>query len=247
MVNLFEILQNAQGGQAFDNLSKQFGLSAQQTQAAVEALLPAFSMGLKRQAADPMGLSALFGVMNGGAHRSVFEDAMAAFGQNTASQGNDVLGALFGSKEVSRAIAAQAEAMSGVGAAVLKQMMPVLASLIAGGIAKSATQPGLQDVFSQMMGAMLGGAAAAPTVQPSTVQPNENGGGLLGALLGSILAQGNFQTGAASPPPPPPPPPPAASNPADILGQMFESGLKVQKTQFDQMQSIFETFLGPKK
>lgn len=246
MVNLFEILQNAQGGQAFDNLSKQFGLSAQQTQAAVEALLPAFSMGLKRQAADPMGLTALFGVMNAGAHRNVFEDAMAAFGQSTATQGNDVLGALFGSKEVSRAIAAQAEAMSGVGAAVLKQMMPVLASLIAGGIAKSATQPGLQDVFSQMMGAMLGGASAAsPTVQPTTVQPNENGGGLLGALLGSILAQGNFQTGAAAPPPPPPPP--AASNPADILGQMFESGLKVQKSQFDQMQSIFETFLGPKK
>lgn len=245
MFNLFDILQNAQGGQAMQNLAKAYGLSPEQTQAAVEALLPAFSMGLKRTTLDPNQFQSLFGMMNAGPHRSAFEDAMAAFGQQSTANGNDLLGALFGSKDMSRAIADQAAAMSGVGASVLKSMLPVLASMLAGGIAQNAqqaapSQPNLQDLIGQMMGGMFGaGQAAAP--RPTQVQPNENGGGLLGALLGSILAQGNFQTGQAAPASPP------AANPADILGRMFDTGREAQKAHLDQMQSIFETFLGGRR
>ncbi len=46
MFNLSEIMQSAQGGQAIPNLAKQFGLTPEQTQAAINALLPAFSVGL---------------------------------------------------------------------------------------------------------------------------------------------------------------------------------------------------------
>ncbi len=52
-MNLFEMMQQAQGGQAMQNLSRQYGLSPKQTQAAIDALLPAFSMGLQRQTQDP--------------------------------------------------------------------------------------------------------------------------------------------------------------------------------------------------
>jgi hypothetical protein len=246
MFNLFDILQNAQGGQAMQNLAKTYGLSPEQTQAAVEALLPAFSMGLQRTTTDPTQLQSLFGMMNASPHRSAFEDAMAAFGQQSTVNGNDLLGALFGSKDMSRAIADQAATMSGVGANVLKSMLPVLASMLAGGISQtaqnaSAAQPNLQDLIGQMMGSMMGGGQPAAAPRPTQVQPNENGGGLLGALLGSILAQGNFQTGQAAPASPP------AVNPADIFGQMFDTGREVQKANLDQMQSIFETFLGGRK
>ena len=43
MDNLFDLLRTAQNGHAIDNLAHQFELSRQQAQAAVEALLPAFS------------------------------------------------------------------------------------------------------------------------------------------------------------------------------------------------------------
>ena len=45
MLPLFDMLANAQNGQAMDMLARQFNLSQQQTRAAVEALLPAFSKG----------------------------------------------------------------------------------------------------------------------------------------------------------------------------------------------------------
>ena len=47
MPNLYDVLADAQNGEAMTELSREFGLSAQQTQAAVAALLPAISMGLK--------------------------------------------------------------------------------------------------------------------------------------------------------------------------------------------------------
>ena len=47
MASLYEILSNAQQGEALAGLGREFGLTPQQTQAAVETLLPAMSMGLK--------------------------------------------------------------------------------------------------------------------------------------------------------------------------------------------------------
>ena len=63
MPNLYEILADAQGGEAITALGREFGLTSQQTEAAVAALLPAISMGLKQSTATPEGLGDLFSVM----------------------------------------------------------------------------------------------------------------------------------------------------------------------------------------
>jgi hypothetical protein len=63
MASLYEILANAQQGEAMAGLGREFGLTPQQTQAAVESLLPAISMGLKQSTATPEGLGDLFAVM----------------------------------------------------------------------------------------------------------------------------------------------------------------------------------------
>ena len=249
MVNLFEILQNAQGGQAMENLARQFNLTQQQTQDAVEALLPAFSMGLKRQASEPAAAPNLFAMMSGPFAQS-FENPFAAFTPQATNQGNDALGALFGSKEVSRAVADQAAALSGIGPQVLKAMLPVLASILMGGLAKSASaQPQLQDIFGQMIGGMMGGGTAGVpggslgggAANPQ-VQPNPNGGGLLGAILGSLLQQGAQQSGQAAPAPPPRQAEPVVAPGADIFGQMFETGRQIQQTHLDTLQSIFDAY-----
>ena len=77
-MNLFDMLANAQSGQGMDQLARQFGLSQQQTQAAVEALLPAFSQGLKRNASDPYGVADFMSAMASGQHAKYFEDAAKA-------------------------------------------------------------------------------------------------------------------------------------------------------------------------
>ena len=77
------------------------------------------------------------------------------------AMGNNVLGQLFGSKEVSNAVAAQAAATTGVGQAILKQMLPVIAAMVMGGLSKSASNRGLDGIFGQFA-EMMSGKAAQP-------------------------------------------------------------------------------------
>jgi len=91
MLPLFDMLNNAQNGDAIEALARQFNLSQQQAQAAVEALLPAFSQGLKRNVADPYGFGAFLTAMASGQHGKYFEDAANAFSPQGIQQGNDIL------------------------------------------------------------------------------------------------------------------------------------------------------------
>ena len=171
MLPLFDMLANAQNGKGMEMLARQFNLSQQQTQLAVEALLPAFSQGLKRNASDPYGVGAFMSAMATGSHAKYFEDAQKAFAPQGVAEGNGILGHLFGSKELSRAVASQAAQATGIGQQVLQQMLPVIASMIMGGLFKQSTnqlQGGgfgassnpLGEIIEQMMrqgGAMMGG------------------------------------------------------------------------------------------
>lgn len=229
MLSLFDMLANAQQGHGMEALARQFGLSQQQAQAAVEALLPAFSQGLKQNTADPYGIGAFITAMASGNHAKYFEDPKNAFSPSGVSEGNGILGHLFGSKELSRAVAGQAAQATGIGQEVLKQMLPVIASMIMGGLAKqsnSQLQAGglggggnpLGEIIEQMM--RQGGAKGTGGAQPQAPNPMDN-------PLGRIL-EGMFG-GAAQPSPQPrgraqqePAQSPYGDNP---LGRIFEEML----------------------
>ena len=176
MQPLYDMLANAQNGAAFEQMARQFGLSQEQARAAVEALTPAFSQGLKRNASDPYGLGAFLQALSTGQHAKYFEDASRAFSPQGMEEGNGILGHLFGSKELSRAVAAQAAAATGIGQETLKQMLPVLASMIMGGLykqsagqAQAAGNP-FGELFEQMM--RQGGGMAMPRYEAP--QPGAN-------------------------------------------------------------------------
>ena len=63
MANLYEILDSAHEGEAIDTLGRQFGLKPEKIEAAVTALLPAISSGLKQSTSTVDGLGNLFAVM----------------------------------------------------------------------------------------------------------------------------------------------------------------------------------------
>ena len=54
MFNLYEILRNAQGGQAIDNLAAQFNITSEEADAAVKAIVPELSEGFLKQASQPL-------------------------------------------------------------------------------------------------------------------------------------------------------------------------------------------------
>ena len=111
----------------------------QQTQAAVEALLPAFSQGLKRNTSDPYGVGAFMTAMASGQHAKYFEDATQAFSPAGVDEGNGILGHLFGSKDLSRAVAARRRRRPASASRCCKQMLPAIAAMIMGGLFKQST------------------------------------------------------------------------------------------------------------
>ena len=74
---------------------------------------------------------------------------------DTVSDGNAILGHILGSPDVSRAVANNASSATGIGPDVLKRMLPVIATLAMGALAKQAAtqqlQPG-QPGRAQMTG-----------------------------------------------------------------------------------------------
>lgn len=232
MMNLMEIMQAAQGGQGVENLARQFGISTEQAQAAVSAVLPAMSMGLRNQADSVDQMSQFLGTLAQGRHGQAFDeqdkdgDGVPDYLQQ---QGNDVLGMLFGSKDASRAVAGHAAQFAGLPDSMIKAMLPVIASMVMGGLAKSMSNQGFGGLLGQIassfggaMGAGMGGATAG-----------QAGQGGLADILGKMMQggmMGGAMTGSA------PQPNAAPNNPlggmfGDVLNSMLGGGPAAQAQQ----------------
>jgi hypothetical protein len=204
MLPLFDMIANAQNGNGIEALSRQFGLSQQQTQAALQALMPAFSQGLKRNASDPYGMADFMKAMASGQHAKYFEDAARANSPEGVAEGNGILGHLFGSKDLSNAVTSQAAQMTGIGQNILAQMLPVIASMVMGGLFKQSTgqMPGsgssaggglLGQIMEQMTRGGLGGAPNGPASAPGSGAGAENPFGKI--LEGMFGGAGQAGTG----------------------------------------------------
>ena len=100
MASLYETLSDAQQGEAIAALGREFGLTPEQTQAAVESLLPAISLGLKQSTATPEGLGELFAVMGRQTDlHGMYDDPRAALSREGRAAGNEVLAKMFGSPD----------------------------------------------------------------------------------------------------------------------------------------------------
>ena len=149
MLPLFDMMTKAQGGNAMEAMAKQFGLAQEQMQQAMAALMPAFSTGLKRSVANPYDFSSLMTAAASGNYAQYFEDLTKAFSPKGIADGNNVLALIFGSKDVSRAVAVQAEQMSGIGQEIYKQMMPVVANTVMSLVC--ASRPAAQVIVSSTL------------------------------------------------------------------------------------------------
>jgi hypothetical protein len=155
-MQILDLINAATGGSGLTQLGKQFGLNDQQIQSAAGQLLPAILGGVKKQAQGGNGLEDLLGQLGGNADAYLQRpDALAR--PEASDAGNVILGQIFGSKDVSRTVATHAAQSSGVSTDILKKLLPLLAMLATGALAKQG--------------------AAAP----------EAGGGGLGGLVGSVL------------------------------------------------------------
>lgn len=142
MMDILQAITGAGNGAAVGQLAKQFGLDERQASAAVAALVPALASGIQKNASTEAGLGGLLSALATGKHQAYVDDPSVLGQAATVADGNAILGHVFGSKEVSRQVAAAASAKSGVDAGILKQMLPVLAAMAMGGLGKQAAKAG---------------------------------------------------------------------------------------------------------
>ena len=129
MLPLYEMMMRAQNGEAMRTMAEQFGLSVEQATKAMEAPMPAFATGLKRNTLNPQDFGGFMQALASGHYANYFNNMTEAFTPQGIDEGNAMLGQIFGSKEVSRAIAQQAELATGIAQDIYKRMMPVVASI----------------------------------------------------------------------------------------------------------------------
>ena len=229
MFNLFDILQ-AQAGANVQGLGRQFGLTQEQSLRAMEALLPALTMGLQRNAAnDPAGFAHLFNLVG-----PTPPPAQSPQMEMLTRQ-------LFGSTQLSQAILQQAAAVSGVATPALKQMLPIMAGMVVAGIVhvminqapapaptpQATPQPfGFPpNVWSEMMEAFLRSGGSAPSTVNATP-----------------VRKAQPRLAVAAKPEPAPRTGMGPDAPFEMMQQMFQTGMEVQQENARAMQRLFDTF-----
>lgn len=163
---------------AIGSIAQQLGVNEGIAQAGAEALLPAILGGFKKTTqAQPSGLEGLGGLLGQLGGGGLF-DSVVAPEPTPVEKGNDILGQIFGSKDVSRTVAGHASEQTGIDPSLLKKMLPILAMLVAGYLAK---QSGGQESggLGGLIGGMLGGGQSGGGL-----------GGMLGNVLGGALGGG---------------------------------------------------------
>ena len=147
----------ASSGLNLSSLGSRFGLSPEQTEAALSSLMPAVAGGFQKRA-DANDLAPVTATAN-------------TIGESDTDTGNSILGHIFGEKDVSRQVADNAAGRTGLSSTVMKAMLPVVAAMVAKHFASNSGSGG--GGLGGILGSLLGGGSEA-----------SSGAGGLGGLFG---------------------------------------------------------------
>ncbi len=206
MADLSELLQAAHGGDAVATLAQKFGISPDQANAALAALSPALAQGLQNHMQNPEGLSQILGHLSDPAHQAAYGDAAAVDAPAAANAGGDLLGQIFGGSANVGQIVQHVGQETGLSPDLLNKLMPVLASLTMGGVAKSMQEGGLGGLLQQLGGGTgqsgglgsLGGifsqlaSALGQSVQNAQAQAGQVAGQAAGQVAGQATQAGGL-------------------------------------------------------
>lgn len=132
VLDIMDMLRRSGGLEA---VSKQLGVAPAVAAAGAEALVPSILGGFSKHSTaaggGESGLGALIDMLGSIGGGTLAANVLGPEATDI-SKGNDVLGQIFGSKDVSRSVAADAAGKTGIDPEVLKKMLPILAMLVGG-------------------------------------------------------------------------------------------------------------------
>ncbi len=169
-MSLADIIAQVGGRSTIEQISKRFGLPEALTSQAVGMLLPSLTNGMSRNIQKKDGLGGLLAALANGNHANYLEQPERLSSAETAAEGNGILGHVLGGKDASRAVAATVSGFLGIDNQTVKQMLPVVATLAMGALAKKTSAAGISpeqaagagssDVLGQLVGMLQSGGAA---------------------------------------------------------------------------------------
>ncbi len=168
-MDLLQSVLNAGGGAAVGQIAQKFNLNQDQAAAAVASLLPAIAGGVQSTIASQGGLQSVLASLAGGQHTKYVDDPNALNHPNAAAESTGVLNRILPGQDAHQEIAEQAARQTGISSDVLRQMLPVVASLVMGAMSKHVAAGNLQNAgpaeqssgLINMLGPLLGANAGS--------------------------------------------------------------------------------------
>ncbi len=161
------LAQTLQQSGVVESIARELNIDEQTARTATGALLPAIVAGMGRSStagggsADPLGglAGAVLGGSAGGLGGGLL-DAVLGSKPTPVQSGNDILGSIFGSKDVSRSVAGEVAHVTGLDESLLKRMLPILAMAVMGYLAKQGQQGSSSGSGAGGLGGILGTIAS---------------------------------------------------------------------------------------
>ena len=198
-----------------DQISQQVGASPDEVRTAAAAVLPALLGGLQANAGDPSGAGSILPAL--GQHDDDLLTGGADLSAIDEQDGSAIAGHIFGDQQdevVNRLGGLQAVGGSGLGGALVRKLLPILAPMVLSWLANKVLKGG---------GGGVGGTTSTRPADPAPSLPGGGGGStpgslddmlrdVLGSAAGSAGPGSGGSTGAGSP---------AGFNPGSIIGDVL--------------------------
>lgn len=165
-MNLLEIL--AKNDALVSEMAQGLGIGSQQARSGIEALLPALARGMRNNARSGDGLGTLARALESGRHSQYYERPERLGHAASLEDGNNILGHILGSKDVSRNVAARASQQTGLESSLLKKMLPMLAAAAMGAMSQQRQGGGLLE---QVLGSAISGGLGRGTAPANPSSP----------------------------------------------------------------------------
>ncbi len=148
-MTLKALVRDAVDGGTSSRLAEAFDVAPAQADAVLAHVLPELAWGLERNTLSRGGLADLLSALSTGGHEDYLNATDVFTDVAVRDDGNAILGHILGSRGASRRVAGEAARMAGLSGDVVKRMLPYLASILMGSIAKGG-RGALGEVLSRL-------------------------------------------------------------------------------------------------
>lgn len=240
MADINRLLSTAQEGQLATNLAQRFNLSEEEINKSIQGLGLALGYGMDRAVKQPQNFEKLVQCLCDSSNCCAHDHSEAAYSADALARGQMAILSLFGSEAQTNEILQAVSQQSGVSTQILRQLLPIIASVLFSGLSKSLNEEGLGGLLSKLinsgaLGGLLEQLAGGQASGGRTLNKD------LDDLLGQVLGGGASSQGS------PPISPPRTEQPrgdtmlGGLLGGLLKSILGKKRSTPDDFNRDIQT------